>query len=182
MFLKAVIYTFLTHLRTQIIVRYEWRNWIISVTSPPLSIIKNSYSNFEMNTGHIDTLKHVPRSCNLDLFNAPKNAKNGPVWKIKLSTQQVTCTHAGTWLSFLQSTNMPQRNMSPPELLCTMLHTYQLHTPDNIQKLEEDTLGHVQYMASCMRTILTSLAARKDYNHEWWVENIDYEMVWLFFL
>ena len=50
-----------------------------------------------MNTGHIDTLKHVPRSCNLDLSNAPKNTKNGPVWKIELSTQQVTCTHAGTW-------------------------------------------------------------------------------------
>ena len=50
-----------------------------------------------MNTGHINTIKHVPGSCNLDLSNAPKNARNGPVWKIKLSTQQVTCTHAGTW-------------------------------------------------------------------------------------
>ena len=60
---------------------------------------------------------------------------------------------------------------------CTMLHTYRLGTPDNVRKLEEDTLGRLQYMASRMRAILTSLAAWTDYNHEWWVENIDYEMV-----
>ena len=86
-----------------IIVWYKWRNQIISGTSPPLSMIKNLYSNLEMNTGHIDTLKNVPRSCDLDLSNAPKNAKNGLVWKIKLSTQQVTCTHPGCYDSSFYS-------------------------------------------------------------------------------
>lgn len=63
-----------------------------------------------------------------------------------------------------------------------MLHTYRPNAPKNLQKLEEDTLGRLHYMASRMRVILTSLAARKHYNHEWWVEHIDYEMVCLFFL
>ena len=43
-------------------------------------MIKKLDLNFEMNTGHINTLKHVPESCNLEPSNAPKNAKNSPVW------------------------------------------------------------------------------------------------------
>ena len=41
-------------------------------------MIKNSHSNFEMNTGHINILKHIPKSCNLDLSNTPKNTKHCP--------------------------------------------------------------------------------------------------------
>ena len=41
--------------------------------------------NCEMNTGHINTLKYVPKICNLDLSNAPKNAKNDPVLVKKLN-------------------------------------------------------------------------------------------------
>ena len=40
-------------------------------------MIKNSDLNCEINTGQINTLRHVPKICNLDLSNAPKNAKNG---------------------------------------------------------------------------------------------------------
>ena len=47
-------------------------------------MIKNSDLSCEMNTGHINTLRDIPESCNLDLSNAPKNAKNGPVWVKKL--------------------------------------------------------------------------------------------------
>ena len=43
-------------------------------------MIKISDLNFEVSTGRINTLKHVPKSCNLGLLNALKNAKNGPVW------------------------------------------------------------------------------------------------------
>ena len=39
----------------------------------------------EMNTGHIDTLKYVPKGYNLGLSNSPKNAKNGPVLVKKLN-------------------------------------------------------------------------------------------------
>ena len=56
----------------------EYINLIISGTSPA-SMIKKSDLNFEMNTGHMNTLKHVPESCNLEPSNAPKNAKNGDV-------------------------------------------------------------------------------------------------------
>ena len=48
-------------------------------------MIKNSDLSCEVNTGYIDTLKHVPESCNLDLSNALKNAKNSPVWVNKLN-------------------------------------------------------------------------------------------------
>ena len=41
--------------------------------------------NCEMNTGRINTLKYVPKICNLDLSNALKNAKNGPVLVKKLN-------------------------------------------------------------------------------------------------
>ena len=41
-------------------------------------MIKDSHSNCEMNTGHINILKHIPKSCNLDLSNAPKNTKHCP--------------------------------------------------------------------------------------------------------
>ena len=58
---------------------------LLLVLSPPASMIKNSDLICEVNTGCIDTLKHVPESCNLDLSNAPKNAKNGPVWVNKLN-------------------------------------------------------------------------------------------------
>ena len=42
-------------------------------------MIKNSDLSYEVNTKRINTLKHVPKGCNLDLPNAPKNTKNGPV-------------------------------------------------------------------------------------------------------
>ena len=48
-------------------------------------MIKSSDLSCEVNTGCIDTLKHVPESCNLYLSNALKNAKNGPVWVNKLN-------------------------------------------------------------------------------------------------
>ena len=57
------------------------------------SMIKNLHSNCEMNTGHINTLKHPPESCNLDLSNAPKNTKNGPVWVKKLNHQNSLRNH-----------------------------------------------------------------------------------------
>jgi hypothetical protein len=37
-------------------------------------------------------------------------------------------------------------------------------------------------MASRLRSILTALADRTDYQHEWWIENIEYEMVFYFIL
>ena len=42
-------------------------------------MIKNSHLNCEMGTGQINTLRHCPESCNLDLSNASKNITNGPV-------------------------------------------------------------------------------------------------------
>ena len=51
---------------------------MITGTSPA-SMIKKIDLKFEINAEHINTLKHVPKSCNLGLSNAPKNAKNGPV-------------------------------------------------------------------------------------------------------
>ena len=50
----------------------------VSGTSPS-SMIKNLQSNYEMNTGHVNTIKHSPESCNLGLSNTSKNANNGPV-------------------------------------------------------------------------------------------------------
>ena len=51
--------------------------------------IKSSFDcihlSCEVNTGHIDTLGHVPKSCNLYPSNALKNAKNGPVLVKKLN-------------------------------------------------------------------------------------------------
>ena len=41
--------------------------------------------NCEVNTGHISTLEHVPKSCNLYPSNTPNNAKNGPVLVMKLN-------------------------------------------------------------------------------------------------
>ena len=38
-------------------------------------MIKNSDLNCEMNTGCINRLNHVPKSCNLAPSNAPKNTK-----------------------------------------------------------------------------------------------------------
>jgi hypothetical protein len=76
---------------------------------------------------------------------------------------------------------MPPKQMPPPAPLRTVLKTYVPNAPKNLRKLEEATLGRLNYMASRMRAILTSFAARKDYNHEWWIANIDYEMVSLFF-
>ena len=38
-------------------------------------MIKNSHSNCEMNTWHINTLNHHPESCNLDLSNTHKPHK-----------------------------------------------------------------------------------------------------------
>ena len=37
-------------------------------------------------------------------------------------------------------------------------------------------------MASRLRSILTALADHTDYQHEWWIENIEYEMVFYFIL
>ena len=48
-------------------------------------MIQNSDLSCEVNTGCIDTLKHVPESCNLDVSNTLNNAKNGPVWVNKLN-------------------------------------------------------------------------------------------------
>ena len=48
-------------------------------------MIKNLDLSCEVNSGCIDTLKHVPESCNLDLPNTLKNTKNGPVWVNKLN-------------------------------------------------------------------------------------------------
>ena len=42
-------------------------------------MIKRFDLKFEINTERINTLKHVPKSCNLGLSNAPKNVENGPV-------------------------------------------------------------------------------------------------------
>ena len=39
----------------------------------------------EVNTGHISTLEHVPKSCNLYPSNTPKKAKDGPVLVKKLN-------------------------------------------------------------------------------------------------
>lgn len=83
-------------------------------------------------------------------------------------------------LSFLQPSNMPPKNMSPPAALSTMLKPYRLDSPENVGQVEQDTRGRLQYMASRLRAMLTALAALKDYDHEWWAEQIDYEMVFYF--
>ena len=46
-----------------------------------------------MNTGRINTLRDVPESFNLDLSNAPKNTKNGPVWVKKLNYYRWSMCH-----------------------------------------------------------------------------------------
>ena len=46
--------------------------------SPSASMIKNPNLNCETNTGHINTLKHRPEGCDLELSNAPRNAKIDP--------------------------------------------------------------------------------------------------------
>ena len=43
-------------------------------------MIKDSDLSYEVNTKCINTLKNVPEGCNLDIPNASKNAKNGPVY------------------------------------------------------------------------------------------------------
>ena len=48
-------------------------------------MIKSLDLNCEVNTGYINKLKHFPESCNLDISNAPKNAKNGLVSVKKLN-------------------------------------------------------------------------------------------------
>ena len=51
--------------------------------------IKSSFDcihlSCKVNTGHINTLEHVPKSCSLYLSNAFKNTKNGPVLVKKLN-------------------------------------------------------------------------------------------------
>ena len=51
--------------------------------------IKSSFDcihlSCEVNTGHINTLEHVHKRCNLYPSNTPKNTKNGPVLVKKLN-------------------------------------------------------------------------------------------------
>ena len=77
---------------------------------------------------------------------------------------------------------MPRKNMSPPAPLSTILQTYRQYPPEAVRQLEQDHLGQLQYMASRLHSILTALADRMDYQHEWWIENIEYEMVFYFIL
>ena len=56
-----------------------------NVTLHQDSMIKNSDLDCGINTGHINTLRHIPKFFNLDLSNAPKNAKNGSVSVKKLN-------------------------------------------------------------------------------------------------
>jgi len=53
-------------------------NKLLVGMSPPASMIKDPNLNFETNTGHINTLKHRPESCYLELSNVPRNAKIDP--------------------------------------------------------------------------------------------------------
>ena len=51
--LGAVIYSFLTHLRTRRMAQRKWRNEMIRCTPPPASLLKNPKLNYSANTGHI---------------------------------------------------------------------------------------------------------------------------------
>ena len=51
--IKGVIHSFPTHPRTPRLAQRKWRNQMISYTSPPVWLIKNSELNYSTNTGHI---------------------------------------------------------------------------------------------------------------------------------
>jgi hypothetical protein len=48
---------------------------MISSTSLPASLIKNSHLNYKVSTERIGKIKHSPESYNLQLSGEPKNAK-----------------------------------------------------------------------------------------------------------
>jgi len=76
--MKAIITSFLTHPRTLKTSQNRHIYEVISTTSPPASLIKNPKLNCRMNTGHIDNIKHSPKSYDYQLSNASKNIKNEP--------------------------------------------------------------------------------------------------------
>jgi hypothetical protein len=74
---------------------------------------------------------------------------------------------------------MRKKIASPPKPFWTLMDTFRPQKSEDLRAMEFDATNRLDYMASRLRAILMALSTRKNYNHAFWYEMVDYEMVFV---